>query len=116
MNRKILSLVTVVLISGISFSQEKKEKEIEEVIILKTPTQPTKRIDDKLYTGTEITTKGIETMGVIANSNVFSILNIIPSVTTTTTDESDGEHGHGDFVEQRIVVACFDLIVHVAVL
>ena len=31
-------------------------------------------------------------------------------------DESDGEHGHGDFVEQRIVVACFDLIVHVAVL
>ncbi len=86
MNRKILSLVTVVLISGISFSQEKKEKEIEEVIILKTPTQPTKRIDDKLYTGTEITTKGIETMGVIANSNVFSILNIIPSVTTTTTD------------------------------
>lgn len=86
MKRKIFSITFLSLFIGFSFSQEKTEKDIEEVIILKTPTQPTKRVDDKLYTGTEITLKGIESLGIIANSNVFSILNIIPSVSTTTTD------------------------------
>lgn len=65
---------------------QEKETEIREVEVVKNVTQPTKRVDDKLYTGTEITRKGIEALGVIANSNIFTIVNIVPSVSVTTTD------------------------------
>lgn len=77
-------IIPLVLLSGGAFLAQ--ETKIKEVTIIKPITQPTKRIDDKLYTGTEITTKGIEALGVVGNNNIFTIVNIVPSVSTTTTD------------------------------
>ena len=82
---KKITLPLFVLCGIIGYAQE-KETEIKEVTITKNITQPTKRIDDKLYTGTEITKKGIQSLGTIANSNIFTIVNVIPSVTVNTTD------------------------------
>ena len=82
---KKITLPLFVLCGIFGYAQE-KETEIKEVTITKNITQPTKRIDDKLYTGTEITKKGIQSLGTIANSNIFTIVNVIPSVTVNTTD------------------------------
>ena len=48
---------------------------LDEIILFATPTQPTKRAGDALSTGTEITKKGIEALGVVANGSVFNLLN-----------------------------------------
>ena len=55
---KKITLPLFVLCGIFGYAQE-KETEIKEVTITKNITQPTKRIDDKLYTDTEITKKGI---------------------------------------------------------
>lgn len=65
---------------------------LDEVMVFATPTKPTKRIDDALHTGTEITLKGLETSGVATNNSIFKLLNIVPSVTTFSTDA----YGLGD--------------------
>lgn len=79
-------LVIPILVLGLNLNAQEKTNEIEEVVVVKNITQPTKKIDDRIYTGTEITAKGIENLGVVANSNIFTIVNIIPSVTVNTTD------------------------------
>ena len=85
---KKITLPLFVLCGIIGYAQE-KEMEIKKVTITKNITQPTKRIDDKLYTGTEITKKGIQSLGTIANSNIFTIVNVIPSVTVNTTNGTE---------------------------
>ena len=59
---------------------------LDEIILFATPTQPTKRAGDALSTGTEITKKGIEALGVVANGSVFNLLNIVPSVINQSSD------------------------------
>lgn len=76
----------------INVSLSPSEVNLDEVMVFATPTKPTKRIDDALHTGTEITIKGLETSGVATNNSVFKLLNIVPSVITQSTDA----YGLGD--------------------
>lgn len=59
---------------------------LDEIVVFATPTKPTKRVGDALSTGTEITKKGIEALGVVANGSIFNLLNIVPSVITQSSD------------------------------
>ncbi|MDO4763296.1 MAG: TonB-dependent receptor [Flavobacteriaceae bacterium] len=86
MKRKIIYLTLLAGLVTRVQAQEEEKKEIEEVVILKTATQPMKRIGDVLYTGTEITPRGIDAVGVVANGSLFNLVNIVPSVNTQTTD------------------------------
>lgn len=84
MKKQIIALFLLGSVMGINAQEQ--ETKIKEITIVKNLTQPTKKIDDKLYTGTEITKKGIEALGAVANNNIFTIVNIVPSVSTNTTD------------------------------
>ncbi|MDO4763295.1 MAG: TonB-dependent receptor [Flavobacteriaceae bacterium] len=80
-------IIPIILLGGsLEINAQETSTEIKEVVVVKNVTQPTKKIDDKLYTGTEITKKGIDALGVVANSNIFNIVNIVPSVSVNTTD------------------------------
>ncbi|MBS9773736.1 MAG: TonB-dependent receptor [Tenacibaculum sp.] len=76
----------------LNISLNPSDVNLDEVTVFATPTKPTKRIDDALHTGTEITLKGLETAGVVANNSIFQTLNIVPSVITQSTDA----YGLGD--------------------
>lgn len=65
---------------------------LDEVMVFATPTRPTKRADDALHTGTEITLKGLETSGVATNNSIFKLIDVVPSVSTQSTDA----YGLGD--------------------
>lgn len=62
------------------------EETLDEVMIFATPTQPTKRAADALYTGVEISQKGLEIIGSKGMSSVNNILNISPSVAVFSKD------------------------------
>ncbi|QFZ53818.1 TonB-dependent receptor [Oceanihabitans sp. IOP_32] len=59
---------------------------LEEILLFATPTQPTKKIEDALHTGTKITRKGLELVGVSGNNNIYNVLNIVPSVSVQSAD------------------------------
>lgn len=59
---------------------------LDEVVIFATPTQPTKRVADVLYTGVEINQKGLEIIGSTGLTNVHNALNISPSVSVLSQD------------------------------
>ena len=87
--KKTIVPIFLLMTANLALAQEKnqeKDKEIEEVVIFATPTQPTKRVGDALSTGTEITQKGIEALGVVANGSIFNLVNIVPSVITQSSD------------------------------
>lgn len=90
LQEKVVTLTNKNKIVNISLSPSGVN--LDEVMVFATPTKPTKRIDDALHTGTEITIKGLETSGVATNNSVFKLLNIVPSVITQSTDA----YGLGD--------------------
>lgn len=57
--------------------------------------EPTRQADETVYTGTEITTRGIEVQGARAASSVYEAMNVLPGVHAESTD------GYGLAAEQR---------------
>lgn len=58
---------------------------------------PTKQTNETVYTGTEITRKGIETQGGDASTSVYEAITILPGITVESSDP------YGLAAEQRFI-------------
>lgn len=92
-------LIMVVLMCGVAYAQSSKDtKKMEEVVVVGDRiTTPTKETEDTVYTGTEITKKGIEMQGASASTSVYETLKILPSVNVESADS------RGLSAEQRTI-------------
>lgn len=81
------SVTTILLLALIvNANAQEKEREIKEVVVFGTPTQPTKRVGEALYTGVEISKKGLDVVSPSGNLSINSILNIVPSISVQNQD------------------------------
>ena len=80
-----LSLATIVLLGvshGVSAELQKVSIEAEKLIT------PTKQMNESVYTGTEVTRKGIELKGAKATTSVYEAISTLPGVNVENTDSS----------------------------
>ncbi len=64
----------------------KESIQLDEFTINATYTRPVKRAAEELYTGTEITSKGLEKLGIPAKSSVYNSINILPGIDVESQD------------------------------
>ncbi len=69
----------------IEFLMQIKTENLDEVIVI-SPLEPTKKVGDALFTGTQINKSGLDLMGVSNTNSVYNSLNLIPSVSYQATD------------------------------
>ncbi len=61
---------------------------MEELTVTSDPIiQPTRQADETVYTGTEITTKGIESQGAKARTSVYESMDVLPGVNVESADQ-----------------------------
>lgn len=80
-----LSCVTVALLLGTSLSAVELEKVTIEAEKLITPT---KQATESVYTGSEVTSKGIELQGAKASTSVYEAIGVLPGVNVENVDSS----------------------------
>ncbi|GAB5046486.1 TonB-dependent receptor [Thermodesulfovibrio sp. TK110] len=71
------------------FAEEKDEKLEEIVVTGEKIVVPTKQTGETVYTGTEITTKGIELSGERGKTNVYEAISILPGVVFESADANN---------------------------
>ena len=96
--KRYLSIFIVVLgllPGAVSLAQEKDQSKtendqdmvMEEVVITeKKIITPTKQTNETVYTGSEITKKGMETQGVKATTSVYEAVDILPGIVAESSD------------------------------
>ena len=70
----------------INFRLTESVEELQEVTITGDLVCSVKRTGDALYTGTAITPKGIELLGISAKNSIYNTLDLLPAVTVTGQD------------------------------
>lgn len=83
----IYSLVFIAMLSTLVYSQTQENAKSDEEIVLqdvvvseKGILAPTKQLTDYVYTGTQVTRKGLEVSGQKGQSNVYESVSIIPGI------------------------------------
>ncbi|MCB0473892.1 MAG: TonB-dependent receptor, partial [Flavobacteriaceae bacterium] len=70
----------------INFEMTPEPEALDEVEVIGNLIRPTKRAGDLLYTGSRITTKGLDIQGAIAQNSIFNSLKSLPSVSVESAD------------------------------
>jgi len=70
----------------INFSLTESVEELQEVTITGDLVRSVKRTGDVLYTGTAITSKGVEILGILAKNSIYNTLDLLPAVSVTGQD------------------------------
>ena len=83
--------IIIVLIRYVSlFAEEREVLMLDEIMITgEKVTTPTKQTGDAVYTGTEITKKGIELSGEKGKSNVYEAISILPGIIYESSDANN---------------------------
>jgi len=93
--RLLQGISGLLLFSNLAYSAEvssldKREVELEEVVIKeKRIVLPTKQAGETVYTGVEITKRGMELSGIKGTLNVYEVLSILPGVVFESSDPSN---------------------------
>jgi iron complex outermembrane receptor protein len=93
--RLVQGISGLLLFSNLAYSAEvssldKREVELEEVVIKeKRIVLPTKQAGETVYTGVEITKRGMELSGIKGTLNVYEVLSILPGVVFESSDPSN---------------------------
>lgn len=84
-------LMLIFLLNFKIYAEEtKKTQELPEVIVIgERVVVPTKEAAETVYTGMEITKKGIEIRGQQGSSNIWSILNLLPGIVYESPDPAN---------------------------
>ncbi len=92
-------LILVILFCQVAYTQPSEDPmKMEEIsVVADKITTPTKETEDTVYTGTEITKKGIEIQGASTSTSVYESLRILPSVSVESADS------RGLAAEQRTI-------------
>jgi len=81
-----------------AMAEEKESQDLGEVVVTgERLLTPTKQTNETVYTGTEITRKGIETQGEDASISVYEAIGILPGITVESSDP------YGLAAEQRFI-------------
>jgi len=84
----------IVIVSSLMFcispglaEEEQKETTLEEIIVTgERLITPTKQTNETVYTGSEITRKGLEAQGTKATVSVYEAINVLPGISVESTD------------------------------
>jgi iron complex outermembrane receptor protein len=93
--RLVQGISGLLLFSNLAYSAEvssldKREVELEEIVIKeKKIVLPTKQAGETVYTGVEITKRGMELSGIKGTLNVYEVLSILPGVVFESSDPSN---------------------------
>jgi len=93
--RLVQGISGLLLFSNLAYSAEvssldKREVELEEIVIKeKKIVLPTKQAGETVYTGVEITKRGMELSGTKGTLNVYEVLSILPGVVFESSDPSN---------------------------
>ncbi|NAZ30150.1 MAG: TonB-dependent receptor [Caldimicrobium sp.] len=93
--RLVQGISGLLLFSNLAYSAEvssfdKREVELEEVVIKeKKIVLPTKQAGETVYTGVEVTKRGMELSGIKGTLNVYEVLSILPGVVFESSDPSN---------------------------
>ncbi len=83
----ILSLVFCVSMSIAEEKEKKEEATLEEIVVTgEKIIVPTRQTGETVYTGSEITRKGIESQGEKAKANVYEAIDLLPGVSAESPD------------------------------
>lgn len=81
---------TVTLTEGeilnLDFELSVAENSVDEITVVAQLSHPVRQTGENLFTGTAITTKGIELMGVAAQTSIYSALQLMPTITVGSAD------------------------------
>jgi len=88
MNRLILAVMAMLISISTAMAQsEKTTGKMEELVVIgERLITPTKETEDTVYTGTEVTRKGIEMQGASTSTSVYETLKIMPSINVESAD------------------------------
>ncbi len=70
----------------INFNLKELARELKEITVTAEITGPVRRTGDALYTGSSITSKGIELLGISAHNSVYNSLDLMPDVSVNGQD------------------------------
>ncbi|MGB9794597.1 TonB-dependent receptor [Caldisericum exile] len=85
-----LSFIMFVLSPILPVFAEEKDAKLEEIVVTgEKIVVPTKQTGETVYTGTEITTKGIELSGERGKTNVYEAISILPGVVFESADANN---------------------------
>ncbi len=83
-------ILILLLLVSTSVAEEKEKKEeatLEEIVVTgEKLVVPTMQTGETVYTGSEITRKGIESQGEKARTNIYEAINLLPGVSVESTD------------------------------
>ncbi|MCX7769915.1 MAG: TonB-dependent receptor [Proteobacteria bacterium] len=87
---RLMLLISFLLFSFTYVLGKEKETELEEVIVIGDKIViPTKQTGETVYTGTEITSKGIEIVGDKAKQNIYETITILPGIVYESIDPNN---------------------------
>ncbi len=85
----VFTIFFILLSFYLAFAEEQEAKLPEVVVTGEKIILPTKQTGETVYTGVEITTKGIELSGQKAKTNIYEVISILPGVVFESADANN---------------------------
>ena len=80
-------IVIISLLTGLTTTAEENVVRLDEIVVMgEKLVTPTKQTDETVYTGSEITKKGLEAQGTKATISIYEGINILPGVSVESVD------------------------------
>lgn len=99
MKRMWIGLIGFLIVAtGAPAAAEEKARSLGEIVVTEEKLfAPTKQTNETVYTGTEITDKGVEIQGSKTQTSVYEAINILPGISVESADP------YGLAAEQRVI-------------